>query len=268
MNGTGSQSNSYESIDVRQAQGVCRLTMKRPGVMNALNVPMMTEMIDGLAKLHEDRDIRIVVLQGAGGNFSSGADMNLLGKGLSSPDWVPIMNLLGLLIRTIREIPQPVISKVRGVAIGGGANLALAGDFVVAGHDARFRQVFVDLGVGLDGGGTYFLPRLAGLVKARELALLGETITGEQAASTGLIYKSVSDEDLDSAVESLALKLAKKPLRAMALIKSNLEKGLRMTLKEVLDMEAAHQAILFQSKEHKEAVRRFLESHGKSAKTP
>ncbi len=256
-------SSAQDSIIVLKTQRVCTITMNRPQVLNALHVPIMTELQAELQKVGEDREIRVVVLQGAEGNFCSGADMSLLGEGLSPVDWMPVMNLLGLLIRTIREIPQPVICKVRGAAIGGGANLALAGDFVVAARDARFGQIFVNLGVGLDGGGTYFLPRLVGLAKARELTLLGEIISGEEAAAIGLIYRSTSDEDLDRQVDSLASRLAERPLQAMALIKANLEKSLRMTLAEVLDMETAHQSIMFQSTEHQEAVRRFLKSHGK-----
>ena len=266
MEGTRKHSISEPTVLVHPDGRVCTITMNRPRVMNALNVPLMAELSARLEIVGADPGIRVVVIEGAGGNFCAGADMSLLNEGLSSPDWVPVMKLLGRLIRTIREIPQPVISKVRGAAIGGGANLALAADFVVASHDARFGQVFVNLGVGLDGGGTYFLPRLVGLVKARELTLLGEIISGEEAASMGLIYKSVSHKELEREVRSLASKLAEKSLQAMALIKATLERSLDMSLAEVLDMEAVHQAIMFQSKEHQEAVRSFLVSRGKIEK--
>ena len=249
---------------VQTNDGVCTITMTRLHVMNALSYPMMTGMQSALEKTAEDQRIHAVVLEGAGENFSSGADMSLLQEGLSAPDWVPIMKRLGRLIQTIREIPQPVVSKVRGVAVGGGANLALSGDFVVATHNARFGQIFANLGVGLDAGGTYILPRLVGMVRARELALLGEIISGEQAASIGLIHKSVPEEDLDREVNALTSTLAGKSLQAMAVIKQALERSLNMSLKEVLDMETAQQSILFQSNEHKEAMRGFLESHGKS----
>ncbi|MEJ2718475.1 MAG: enoyl-CoA hydratase-related protein [Deltaproteobacteria bacterium] len=263
MEETGQQSPGAGNVDARRKGRVLYLTMTRPEVMNAMNGPLMEELEAALAKAGADRDVGVVVLDGAGGNFCSGADMRLLGEGLSAPDWVPVMQILGRVIRTIREIPQPVVSKVRGAAVGGGANLALAADFVVAGHDARFCQVFINLGVGLDAGGTYFLPRLVGLAKARELALLGETISGEEAASIGLIYKSVPDDRLDREVDTLASKLAAKSLQASALIKSTLERSLSMSLAEVLDMETVHQAIMFQTTEHKEAVRSFFESRGK-----
>lgn len=264
MEETGQQNHGERDLHVRQNERVLSLTMNRPEVMNAMNGPIMEALEAALIKAGADQDIGVVVLDGAGGNFCSGADMRLLDEGLPAPDWVPVMQLLGRVIRAIRDIPQPVISKVRGAAVGGGANLALAADFVVASHDARFCQVFVNLGVGLDAGGTYFLTRLVGLAKARELALLGETISGEEAASIGLIYKSVPEDRLDREVEALAFRVASKSLRASALIKSTLERSLSMSLAEVLDMETVHQAVMFQSEEHKEAVRSFLESRDKT----
>jgi len=115
----------------------------------------------------------------------------------------------------------------------------------------------------LDGGGTYFLPRLVGLAKAREIALLGEEISGREADSIGLIYKSVAEEDLDREVESLADKLSQKSRLSLALIKEGLEKSLDMSLPEAMNWEAAHQSIALQSKEHKEKVRQLLIKSGK-----
>jgi len=166
-------------------------------------------------------------------------------------------------LKRIREIPQPVLCKVQGVAVGGGANLALACDFVLASHNARFQEVFVHVGAGLDAGGTFFLPRLVGLAKARELAMLGEAIDGKTAASIGLIYKSVKNEALDGEVAKLAKALAAKSPRALASIKQGLDVSLDMSLSEVLEREAVHQSILFQTTEHKQAVKRFLKSRGK-----
>ena len=160
-------------------------------------------------------------------------------------------------------MPQPIIAKVRGVAVGAGANLALASDFVLASEGARFCEVFVNIGVILDAGGTYFLPRLVGLARARELALLGEMVEAKRAAEIGLIYRSLPDQDLDRETENLAQKLSQKSSLAMALIKEGLEKSLDMTLDEVLEWEAAHQSIMLQTEEHQEAVRRFLKARGK-----
>lgn len=163
----------------------------------------------------------------------------------------------------MRELPQPIICKVRGVAYGVGANLALAGDFAICSHSARFCETFVNIGVIMDGGGTYFLPRLVGPAKAREIALLGEEIDGKTAASMGLIHKSFSDDDLDREVNALAHKLSEKSFPAVALIKEGLEGSLGMSLQQILEWEASHQSVMLQTSEHKEAVRLFLESRKK-----
>jgi 2-(1,2-epoxy-1,2-dihydrophenyl)acetyl-CoA isomerase len=223
---------------------------------------MLKELKETYEQIRSDEGIRVVVLEGVGAHFSAGADMLLLHEEHDSPERLMVMKEVSRVLRAMRELPQPIICKVRGVAYGIGINLALAGDFVIASHNARMCEVFVNIGAIMDGGGTYFLPRLVGLAKARELAMLGEEIDGKTAASIGLIYKSVADEGLDSNINELADKLSRKPKFAMALIKEGLEGSLDMSLKEVLEWEASHQSIALQTSEHKVAVREFLRSHG------
>lgn len=242
---------------------IYKLKMNRPRIMNAINAEMIQELQEALDEISSDGETQVVILEGTEGNFSGGADMSLLKEEIGAPERLKAMKYLGRLIRTMRELPQPIICKVRGVAYGGGANLAFAGDFVLASHNARFCEAFVNIGVILDGGGHYFLPRLVGLAKAREIAFLGEEIDGKTAASIGLIYKSVPNEDLDYEVDTLAHKLSKKSFPAMALIKEGLEGSLGMSLQEILEWEASHQAVMLQTSEHKEAVRLFLESRKK-----
>jgi 2-(1,2-epoxy-1,2-dihydrophenyl)acetyl-CoA isomerase len=117
----------------------------------------------------------------------------------------------------------------------------------------------------MDYGGHYFLPRLVGLAKARELAMLGNEIDGKTAASIGLVYKSVAEEKLEHEVDTLANTLVQKPKLALRLIKEGLENSFNMSLKEVLDWEAAHQSIALQTPEHKEIVELFLEAKGKKS---
>ena len=249
---------------VLQKKGdLCTVILNRPTVMNAIGWDMVMDLRKAFQTIGEDEEIRVVILEGSGGNFCAGGDMDLLGAGRPAPEYLVIMRSVSDMIKGIREIPQPVLCKVRGVAIGAGANLALAGDFVVASHNARFQEVFVHLGIGLDAGGTFFLPRLVGLAKAKELAMLGEAIDGETAASMGLIYKSVRNEALDGEVAGLAKTLAAKSPKALASIKQGLDASLDMSLSEALEREAAHQSILLQTTEHKQAVKRFLEPRRK-----
>lgn len=252
-----------QAVLVQKRNGVCRLALNRPKAMNALNLAIIRQLHQVFSTLWTEEEIRVVVLEGKGGNFSSGADMADLEKGWSAPEYLNVMRDLSRLVQTIREVPQPVISKVKGAAVGLGANLALSADFVVSDHKALFWQVFVNIGLGLDGGGTYVLPRLVGIAKAKELALLGERLDGKTAESIGLIYRSVPEKDLDLEVEALIEKLLQRSPRALELIKAGLEGSFDMSLKEALEWEAAHQSILFQTEEHKEAVRWFMEARKK-----
>ena len=254
------------TVLMRAEDRICTITMNRPKVMNAINLEILRALqkaLDQVTSVTSYDEIRVVLLEGAGGNFSSGADMSLLNEDRGAPEWLLVMKLFGRVIRAMRELAQPIVVKLRGVAFGGGLNLALAGDFVLASHSSRLSQPFVNIGTALDGGGTYFLPRLVGLSRARELALIGGEINGKKAASIGLIYRSVPEEDLDSEVNSLAKTLSQKPLLAMALIKEGLEGSLDMSLKDVLEWESSHQAVIFQTIAHKKAVKNFLRSRAK-----
>lgn len=250
---------SEKTVLINKNNKICTLTLNRPKVMNALNGDVCAELMAAFEQIASDDDIHVIILEGAGKNFSTGADFSLFFENNSVAEWLEGMQFLSRLIRKIREIPQPVIAKLRGAAYGGGSNLALAADFVIAAHDARFCENFIHLGVILDTGGTYFLPRLVGLVRARELAFLGEEITGKTAASIGLIYKSVLDNELDREVMTLAEKMTQKSLKALSLIKQGLETSFDNPLKEVMDWEGAHQTIMLQSPEHKAIVKMFLD---------
>lgn len=251
---------SLKPIKIQKNEHIGTILMNRPEIMNALSIEMVEEFIWGLDHLATDNEIRVVVLEGAGGNFCTGSSMSNFSAGYSTSWWYDVMKKIGQIVSIMREMPQPIISKVSGMAIGGGANIALAGDFVIASDNAVFREVFVNHGLVLDCGGTFHLPRLVGLVKARELALLGERFDGKTAASIGLIYKSVPAEAIDDEVYSLAQKLSKKPPASMNLIKKSLDRSYEMSLREDLEWEAANQVIRLQSDDVKEAARKFIES--------
>lgn len=257
---------SANTVRVQKKDKIGTIGLNRPKTMNAMNEDLILELQGALNRMQRDEDIHVVIIKGAGEHFCSGADMNLLAQEASSDQWLQSVRQLGRVIQQIREIPQPVITMIRGVAAGGGANLALAADFVLAADDARFIQVFIHLGLILDAGGTFFLPRLVGLAKARELAMLGNEIDGKTAAAIGLIYKSVPHESLDHEVESLANNLALKQRPALSLIKQGLDASFDKTLKEMLDWEAAHQAIMLQTPHAKEIARQFIAARKKDPK--
>lgn len=253
-----------KSVLIHKKNRICTLVLNRPKVKNALDIQTVYGLQDAFCRIGSDKNTRVVILEGAEANFSSGGDLNYFKKVHGAPEWLNFMKCIGKLTRTMRELPQLIVCKVRGVAVGGGANLALAGDFVLASHNARFCEVFANIGLILDSGGTYFLPRLIGMVKARELAFLGEVIDGKTAHAIGLIYKSVPDESLDREVDELAGTLSQKFTPAHPLIKEGLEKSFDMSLSDVLEWESAHQAVLAQTSEYKKALGQFFNSKGKN----
>ena len=247
----------YECLLIRRQGRICTVTMNRPRVFNALNVQHLEELKRTFEEIGSETGISVVILEGAGGNFCSGADMTLLAGRLDAVQWRYIVWLMGSIIRAMRVAPQAIVTKVRGVAYGAGANMALAGDFALASHDARFCQSFVKLGAVLDGGGTYFLPRLAGMARAKELALLGDPVDGRTAAAMGLIHRSFPEERLDEEVQSLAEALLQRSSEAIAQIKEGLERSLGMSLEEALEWEVARQTVRMTTPEVREAGLRF-----------
>jgi enoyl-CoA hydratase/carnithine racemase len=242
---------------------IATIILNRPKVMNAMSAQMTEGLYDAVMQLRSDEDTRIVILKGAGEHFCAGADITLFDEGTPSYEWLKAMKMVSQIVRTIREIPQPVITMLRGVAVGAGSNLTLASDFVVAADNARFCEIFINIGAIVDYGGHYFLPRLVGLAKARELAMLGNEIDGQTAASMGLIYKSVPEAELEKEVDVLVSQLLQKSGFALALIKEGLEKSFDRSLQEVLDWEGSHQPFALESPQHKEIIQEFLKLKGK-----
>jgi enoyl-CoA hydratase/carnithine racemase len=253
-----------KSVLVKKTDSICTLTLNRPQVMNAVSLEMIDEALHTVYQVAADSEIKVVIIEGAGGNFCTGADMTLFKAGGKAPEWLEAMKRLEQVINILREMPQPIITKVRGMAVGGGANLALTGDFVIAAESAQLCEIFVNIGLVPDCGGIYFLPRLVGMAKARELALLGNMIDGKNAASIGLIYKCVPDEKLDREVDILARSLLTKCSESITLIKQGLNSSFDMTLKDALAWEAAHQAIMGQGEYVKKIAEQFFETRGKS----
>ena len=248
---------------VEKRDNVGLITLNRPKVMNAMSKNMIFGLRDATAEIASDSEIRVLILKGAGDHFCSGADLSLFAAKTRSYEWIAAMREVSHIIKSLRSIPQPIISVIKGVAVGGGMNLALAADFVLAAENARLCEIFINIGAIMDYGGNYFLPRLVGLAKARELAMLGDEVDGKTAAAIGLIYRSVPENKLDQEVETLAGKLAQKPPLALRLIKEGLEKSFDKSLEEVLEWEAAHQSIALQTPEHKEIVKMFMEAKSK-----
>lgn len=251
------------TVLVERAAGIVTVTMNRPEKKNAANAAMWAELQDAFTDFAQCPDDRVMVLTGAGGAFCSGADLTALstgdGNGADTAAPAALMRQIGDLALTLHHLPKPTIAKVRGVAVGAGCNMALSCDLVVASEDACFSEIFSRRGLSLDFGGSWLLPRLVGLHRAKELALLADMVPAEQAARMGLINRVVPPADLDSFVDGWASRLAAGPPIALATTKSLLNQASEVSLARALDDEGRGQVINFSTFDTAEALAAFVE---------
>jgi 2-(1,2-epoxy-1,2-dihydrophenyl)acetyl-CoA isomerase len=242
--------------------GVQTITLNRPDRLNAFSHEMHLELRKALEQADDDAAIRAVLLTGAGRGFCAGQDLSErdVRDGAAPIDLsVTIGSYYNPLVRRLRTLPKPVVCAVNGVAAGAGANVALACDIVLAARSASFIQAFAKIGLVPDSGGTFYLPRLVGLARARGLALLGERLPAEDAERWGLIWKMVEDDRLMHEARALAASLAAGPTRGYALIKKALEASAHHSLEAQLDLERDLQREAGASEDYREGVAAFLE---------
>lgn len=236
------------------------LTLNRPARLNAFNIALHAALMAELDAAEADAECRAVIITGAGRAFSTGQDLadRILPDG-SAPDLgASLEQTYNPLVRRLRAFRCPVIAAVNGVAAGAGANIALACDIVIAGRSARFLELFSNLGLVPDCGGTWFLPRALGTARARAVALLGEPLSAEQAQEWGLIWKTCDDEDLLSEARATAARLASKPTLGLTLIRQALDASATNGLDDQLDLERDLQREAGRDPGYVERVRAFM----------
>lgn len=249
---------SYETILFDVNNGIANLTLNRPDVFNAFNEQLSADVLDALKKTAKDKSIRVLVISGAGKAFCSGQDLkSIAGKKRSLSE--SIHKRYNPMIRAIRNLTIPVIAKLNGVAAGAGCSLALACDMIIASEAASLIEVFVNVGLVLDSGSSYFLPRLVGSARAFELSTLGSKVSALQAAEWGMVNKVVPADQLDAEVQALAERYAKAPTKAIGLMKKMLNKSFHSDLDTMLEYEAYCQEIAGRSSDYNEGVTAFVE---------
>jgi enoyl-CoA hydratase/carnithine racemase len=260
--------DSYETLDVRIDDHLCWLTLNRPDSLNAMSRQLVTDLRDFLAALPERRDIRVVILKGAGRAFCAGLDLKeasqpgeLAGDGNRVAAGLRGQRRISELVIAMRRAPQPFIACVKGAASGGGFALALAADVRIAGESARMNAAFIRIGLSAcDVGVSYFLPRLVGASLASELLLTGRFIEAERALARGLVSQVVPDDQLDAAGESLAREILGNSPLGVKLTKEALAMSLDAgSLEQVIAMEDRNQILCVQSPDVIEGMRAFLE---------
>jgi len=248
---------SYECIEVRtEADKVGVITLNRPKQLNALSPQLMVELGQALKGFEADADIGCMIITGNEKAFAAGADIKeMAGAGAIE------MLLRGThkLWRTIYSCPKPVIAAVSGFALGGGCELAMTCDIIVAGEGARFGQPEVKIGIIPGGGGTQRLPRAVGKYKAMRYLLTGDLISAKEASDMGLVSEIVPDADVEKRAIAMAQQIAELPPLAIEQVKECVLRGLDGALDTGLALETKAIQMLFASQDQKEGMAAFIE---------
>jgi 2-(1,2-epoxy-1,2-dihydrophenyl)acetyl-CoA isomerase len=254
---------SYDTIQVEWREAVCLLTLNRPDRLNALTVEVAHDF-QAAVQDARDKGSRAIVLTGAGRAFCAGGDLcemqNIATReGRLEAFFDEPLRILNNAILLIRQTPVPFIAAVNGVASGGGCNLALACDLVIAAESAKFNQAFIKIGLSPDCGGTFILPRLVGMKRAAELMFTGDMLTAQSALEMGMINAVTPDGELMSHALAMADRLAAAPTAAIAQIKKLLEASAINDYGGQLELERKAQIESGQTKDFIEGVTAFLE---------
>jgi len=252
----------YEGVLYEKKEGIATITLNRPDTLNALNAPMIESLLRAFADVDEDAQVKVAILTGAGRGFCSGADVKEMGL----PGHESMAQTRERYRRGIHRIPlslhrlqKPVIASVNGPAVGPGCDLALMCDIRIASETATFGEVYVHVGLVPGEGGTYFLPRTVGLSRACEMIFTGELIDAREAERIGLVSRVVAQAELGERTYTLARKIAEGPPLAIRFAKAALYHGLTYDLPSHLDLLAFMQSILYQTEDHHEGIRAFIE---------
>jgi 2-(1,2-epoxy-1,2-dihydrophenyl)acetyl-CoA isomerase len=243
------------------SDSVATITLNRPDALNSLTIAAKQALLDALRQATEDPAVRAVVLTGAGRAFCAGQDLREHAALLAAGDPAPLTTVrdhYNPIVLALAEMPKPVVAAVNGIAAGAGASLAFAADFRIAAERASFLLAFANVGLTLDSGASWLLPRLIGHARATALAMLAEPVTTTHALEMGLINAVVPDDTVLTAATELATSLAAGPTVAYAAIKESIRYAWTATLAESLEKEAELQARAGATDDHRNATQAFL----------
>ena len=248
---------NYNTINYHQDSGIATISLNRQDRFNSFNSEMRAELLAALHHAKDDKNCRAIVLTAEGKAFCAGQDLKDIEGEVDFADI--LKNGYNPLIQLMRELPKPIIGRINGVAAGPGCSVALACDFIIADSKASFVEAFVSIGLVLDSGSSYFLPRLVGSARAFELATMGNKLTAEQALNWGMINRCVSTENLDDEVQKVALFYANAPTKAIGMMKKMLNDSMHSSLSDVLEYETKFQEIAGHTHDFNEGVTAFIE---------
>lgn len=249
----------FETLLLEKQNGKAVIKLNRPEVYNAFNEAMKKELQEALKDVERDKAVRVVIITGEGKAFCSGQDLK---DAMNMPNRSFKQSLdtgYNPIIRAMRNMPKPIICRLNGVAAGAGCSVALACDLIIAAEEASMTEIFINIGLVLDSGSSYFLPRLVGSAKAFELATTGRKFSAKEAFDMGIVNHVVPLSGLDAAVDDMAKFYANAPTKAIGLMKKMLNKSFHSDLDTMLDYEAYCQEIAGATADHKEGVTAFME---------
>jgi 2-(1,2-epoxy-1,2-dihydrophenyl)acetyl-CoA isomerase len=245
---------------------VCRITLDRPEAKNALTIEMRDDIVAAVRSARDDASVRALLITGTGDAFCAGMDLSAStvaqagGEGFDTRSTSEALRVgVQAFIRELWELDKPTVAAVNGVAVGPGAHLALACDFVLVQPETRFLWSFAKWGLVVDAGGAYLLPRLVGLPRAKAMVMLGEGCVGEQAVALGLAYRCVDAAVLEQESAALAARLAAGPTRSLGLSKRLLNASFESDLATSLELEGAYQSLATTSTDLAEGMAAFRE---------
>lgn len=251
------------AVLVEQDEGLVTITFNRPRRKNAINAAMWNELDAVVTRAETDPTVRALVLTGADGNFSAGADLSGEGSGGLTGHGQQLilheMRVVGRIIGRLQHLPKPTVAAVDGVAVGVALGIALACDLVLASDRARFMEVFVKRGLALDGGTSWSIPRLVGPRRAKQMAFFGDTVDAATALDWGLINEVVTPEELPATAREWGMRLATGPSTAISLMKSQIDSSATRTFEEAMEDEARAQHIVYTTHDMQEGIKAYLE---------
>jgi 2-(1,2-epoxy-1,2-dihydrophenyl)acetyl-CoA isomerase len=250
----------YQTLFQEPRGAVATVTLNRPEARNALDIVMRRELVAVLDEVEADAEARVLILTGAGGHFCSGGDVKTMReKRYTAAEGRARVELLNTMVRRLVDFPRPTIAMVDGYAVGAGSNLALCCDLIVASERAKFGELFWKIGLVPDGGGTWLLPRVVGLARAKELIFTADVIDAAEAARIGLVNRVVSVEALEATTRALAEKIAAGPPAVLKMAKHMVNRAATSDLAAALDLEAFSQGLAIASEDHQEGLKAFFD---------
>ncbi|TVO57063.1 enoyl-CoA hydratase/isomerase family protein [Denitromonas halophila] len=250
---------AYETILYEMKNGIAEIRLNRPHRMNAVTQTLYDELNDALGVAEADKDARVVLLTGEGRAFCVGADLKEHKTGRTAFDRRQYLQGEQIVCKRLMLLSKPVIAAVNGYALGAGAEVAMASDFILMAESAQIGLPEVSIGNYLGGGVTYLLPRLVGLAKARELVFLGERIKGEEAVRIGLANRVLPDDGFLDGAREFAQRIASKAPFSMQLAKEQLNMAAERTLDAALTAELEGMMFVGTTKDWQEGIDAFAE---------